>query len=282
MAIDRQSIEKKDFPIGRRGYDPDAVDTHLAAVATEVDDLRRESRDRSGNLAAIASEQVRSIVEAAEQSAAAIARQAETDAREIREGADADARISREQATEQARDYVGKVAEASTELLGRVDAMESELGALVETLRTGANRLNADLQLVQGNLSDVSDATGAGRRFEPEVRTEPVPPGAAEPATDATAAVASPTPPPPELTEEDPADQPIVMADPEAEPEPETEPAASDGVGGDDDAEGARLVALNMALNGSTRGETDEYLAEHFTLADRAALLDEVYATVEG
>ena len=50
----------------------------------------------------------------------------------------------------------------------------------------------------------------------------------------------------------------------------------------DDDVEGARLIALNMALNGQTREETDKYLAENFDLADRAALLDEVYSTVEG
>jgi len=280
VALDRQSIEKRDFPIGRRGYDPDAVDTHLAAVAAEMDDLRRHSRERSSNLAAIASEQVRSIVEAAEQSAAEIARQAEAAARDIREGADAEARSSREQATEQARDYVGKVAEASTELLGRVDAMESELGQLVETLRTGANRLNADLQLLQGNLAEVSDATGAGRRFEPEAGSEP--------ATDATATVDGSIPEPPEALGEELGDEPEVVRDEpeaidaEAETDEDLEPVPADGSGGDDDAEGARLVALNMALNGSSRDETDQYLSEHFTLADRAGLLDEVYATVEG
>src|SRR5205085_834666 len=39
MALDRQHIEKKDFPIGRRGYEPEAVDAHLAAVAAEVAQL---------------------------------------------------------------------------------------------------------------------------------------------------------------------------------------------------------------------------------------------------
>ena len=273
MALDRQSIEKRDFPIGRRGYDPDAVDTHLADIAGEMDDLRRQSRERSGNLAAIASEQVRSIVEAAEQTAAEIARQAEAAARDIREGADAEARSSREQATEQARDYVGKVAEASTELLGRVDAMESELGQLVETLRTGTNRLNADLQLLQGNLAEVSDATGAGRRFEPEVGSEP--------ATGATASVDGSIPEAPEAVGEQLGDEPEAI-DAEAETDEDLEPVPANGSGGDDDAEGARLVALNMALNGSSRDETDQYLSEHFTLADRAGLLDEVYATVEG
>ena len=37
-----------------------------------------------------------------------------------------------------------------------------------------------------------------------------------------------------------------------------------------------------MALNGQSREETDQYLSDNFDLSDRAALLDEVYATVEG
>ena len=49
-----------------------------------------------------------------------------------------------------------------------------------------------------------------------------------------------------------------------------------------DDAEGARLIALNMALNGTSREETDRYLAENFQLDDREGLLDEVYARVGG
>ena len=47
-----------------------------------------------------------------------------------------------------------------------------------------------------------------------------------------------------------------------------------------EDLEGARLVALNMALNGTPREETDRYLAENFDLDDRQLLLDEVYASV--
>jgi hypothetical protein len=37
-----------------------------------------------------------------------------------------------------------------------------------------------------------------------------------------------------------------------------------------------------MALNGQSRAETDRYLAENFDLSNRSALLDEVYATVDG
>ena len=40
------------------------------------------------------------------------------------------------------------------------------------------------------------------------------------------------------------------------------------------------MIALNMALNGSSRDETARYLAENFELEDPEALLDEVYARV--
>jgi hypothetical protein len=58
------------------------------------------------------------------------------------------------------------------------------------------------------------------------------------------------------------------------------EPALAADTDDDGDVEGARLIALNMALNGQSRAETDRYLAENFALADRDGLLDEVYASV--
>ena len=44
------------------------------------------------------------------------------------------------------------------------------------------------------------------------------------------------------------------------------------------DTTAARIVALDMALSGKPREETDRYLAEHYDVPDRGALLDEVYA----
>ncbi len=273
MALERQSIEKKDFPIGRRGYDPDAVDAHLASVAAEVEELRKASRRRSETLATSASEQVRAIVEAAENSAAEIQRQAEEDAGEIRAEANTEAKAAREQATDQARQYVGRVSESTAVMLQRLDAMESELAALIESLRTGSNRLNADLQLLEGNLTEVSEVVSPRPRFELDPGLEAVQPTAAEFE--------------PELEEpvsELEVDEYIVE---EVEPapvgEPVAEPAAAAGRDdGTDDTEGARLIALNMALNGTPREETDRYLADNFQLSDRAGLLDEVYASVEG
>ena len=63
---------------------------------------------------------------------------------------------------------------------------------------------------------------------------------------------------------------------------PAAAPAAAKEPDADADVEGARLIALNMALNGESREATDQYLAENFDLGDRSALLDEVYASVEG
>ena len=67
---------------------------------------------------------------------------------------------------------------------------------------------------------------------------------------------------------------------PKAAPAPAPAPAKESDA--EADVEGARLIALNMALNGESREATDQYLAENFELGDRSALLDEVYASVEG
>jgi cell division septum initiation protein DivIVA len=286
LALDRQIIEKKDFPIGRRGYEPEAVDAHLAVIAQEVDALRRQAGRRSGeSLAQAASVQVQAIVEAAETSAEEIERAAEQEAASIRQEAQQTADRTRQDAAEHAQEHVGKVGEATGLMLQRVDAMESELGALVESLRTGANRLNADLSLLEGNMGELKVAAGR----EPE---------------EAQVAAAVPAPRPEVLELDEPeagepdarfeADEPAAQRDlfaPRrgrealADDPGDLEPAATapaPAQQGDEDVEGARLIALNMALNGQSREETDRYLAENFDLRDRGSLLDEVYASVEG
>jgi DivIVA domain-containing protein len=265
VALDRQSIEKKDFPVGRRGYDPEAVDGHLSSLADEIADLKRSARRRSDTLASSASDQVRSIVEAAESSAADIQRDAENEAREIRDEANAEAQATREQATEQAREYVGAVSESTDTMLKRLDSMETELGSLIESLRTGGNRLTADLKLLETNLTEVSGVVVPRPQFEPE---EPAPAPEPEPAAE----------PEPVAAE---AESVSESAPAEAEAEQATNGEVAGG-GGGDDAEGARLIALNMALNGTPREETARYLKENFALSDAKGLLDEVYASVDG
>jgi DivIVA domain-containing protein len=282
MALDRQTIEKRDFPIGRRGYEPEAVDAHLARVAEEVEQLRRRASSGGGgpvtsspaSLAKAASEQVRAIVEAAESSAAAIEQNAQEAAERIREEAEADARQTRDDAVGQSQEHVGKVRQSTTQMLQRVEAMESELSGLVESLRTGANRLTADLSLLEGGMGDLYDAAGrerpsAGPRVVESVPLAIVadergrePEAEAEPRLAAVADEVAPLAGEPAVAE--PADASVAAA-------------SADSA----DVDGARLVALNMALNGTPRDDTDQYLADNFDLPDRAGLLDEVYATVE-
>jgi DivIVA domain-containing protein len=280
VALDRQSIEKKDFPIGRRGYDPDAVDAHLGRLADEVDELERGARRRSETLASVASEQVRAIVEAAESSAAEIRRQAEEEAREIKDQAGGEAQATREQANSQAREYVGKLSESSAMLLKRLEAMEGELAALIESLRTGSNRLNADLQLQ-------APAVSAGSTEGPAVSASPKTAAVSTASTESFEHVFRDPEP---ADEKVPASEPAVSAAStesfehvfrETEAAEESAPAR-ESAHGSDDSEGARLIALNMALNGTPRAETDRYLEENFELSDRRRLLDEVYASVEG
>ena len=61
------------------------------------------------------------------------------------------------------------------------------------------------------------------------------------------------------------------------EPAPEPEPAQA---GNGAHEAGARIIALNIALGGSSREETAAYLAENFSLPDPDSLLDDVYAKV--
>lgn len=336
MALDRQSIEKKDFPIARRGYDPEAVDAHLERVAAEVESLRSElaagggaapaaagaaptPRSSPASLAIAASEQVRAIVEAAETSAAGIEAGAHAEADRIRREAEAAARATRDEAVDRSEDHVGAVGEATSLMLQRVDAMENEITALVESLRTGANRLGADLSLLQGNLGELYDAAGA---TAPPASTEA--PRAAAPKAAAPAPKPAPPAPAPAAPPEPAAEEPVrslppipeeapdpsphveapvvppglftptepvppreertgsVLDEPYADEASAAEPAADAGGGGEADVDGARLIALNMALNGASREETDAYLRDNFDLPDRAALVAEAFATVEG
>jgi hypothetical protein len=265
VDFDRQAIERRDFPIGRRGYDPTSVDVHLRALAEEFEQLQRAAVAGGADvsLASTAGTQVHSILEAAETAAGEIERHALENARQAREQADHDAERTREDALERARAHVAAVAQVTAGLLERVGSMDAEVSALVESLRAGAGRLAADLGAVEKGMSELYDAaSGRGAAAAPEAQR---PRGFDAELDDAMGA------PPPAA----PAPAPPVMPAP-AQAEVESAGAA----GGDLD--GARLIALNMALNGESRADTERYLADNFQLPDPVKLIDEVYAAIEG
>ncbi len=154
-AVDRDAIERHDFPVGRRGYDPAAVDDHLRRVADELDALkaRPAAPAAASPLSAGTSEQVRLILEAAEASAAEL----------------------RADAGRQAGDHIGRVQEAAGGMLSRLDELERELGSLLDALRTSGERLTEGLAKLH---EQVAEAPGGA--IEPPAAAEE-PPAAAEP-----------------------------------------------------------------------------------------------------
>jgi MinD-like ATPase involved in chromosome partitioning or flagellar assembly len=74
----------------------------------------------------------------------------------------------------------------------------------------------------------------------------------------------------------------LAPAEPDSADSAESAESAAESSRGVRSAEGARLIALNMALNGTPRDETARYLAQNFDLDDQDSLLDEVYTRVRG
>jgi hypothetical protein len=290
VDFDRQAIERRDFPIARRGYEPAAVDAHLRALAGEIEQLERELSDggAQASLASTAGTQVQSILAAAEATAADLQREAADNARTTREEADRDAARTREDAIAQARAHVAAVAQATAVLLERVGSMDAQVSALLDSVRAGADRLATDLSAVEANMSELYDAA-AGQAVTRAVAGEGAAPGPSVPAPPAPAhpapqlageATAPPVPPAPSAAapQARSAQAGPPLSPPEtAEPGVHVDPEAPEN----GDLDGARLIALNMALNGESREDADRYLAENFQLADRAKLIDEVYAAIE-
>jgi DivIVA domain-containing protein len=363
LELDRAFIERRNFQQVRRGYDPEAVDRHLAEIADEadalqqtVDELRRDQTDHTPEpptLSGVAAEQVRVIVEAAERSASVIETQARDEAETRGREAETRARELAGVTDTRIQTLVSRVDQVTDLLLQRVDSVEAELSTLregtrslnsaldglgersaplrseIEEMRAGVYELRDDPDSPLGG-SGSSPRAGSGRLgagamgvgampAEPDLDSElePViePEDARAPGRRRGGARGAPAEPrgaeeeiAPEAT-----DEPAILPEEEraeeaavAEREEELAEAEAEAELGDDDVvvieevevveieeeevpvdagaseeeEGARLVALNMALNGVPRDETDRYLAENFDLSDRSTVLDDVYARV--
>jgi hypothetical protein len=267
MELDRQSIVRRDFPLERRGgYSRTAVDAHLEAIATALAAL--EAAHAGQTASAAVSAQVASIVSAAEQAAK---------------------RIERE-AVERAREHDARVAAAATALLERIDALRAGVeqlpGGLAAVRREEAARLasngavsRAAAEPEVAELSDAAADAAAGADAAPlfvEAVDEVVP----DPVVEREAVVAEADE---VVSEGDEAvaegDEVVAVRDEvvaELPPAPKSATAPRSTA-----VEDARFVALEMLLEGRSRGEVDAFLAENFDLPDRAALLDEV-ATAAG
>jgi hypothetical protein len=154
--FDRTAVEK-DFPLVRRGYEPEAVDRHLRALADRLESQRSEPK----TLASTASERVQSIIAAAEASAAEIRDEAEKQARAAAEVAEQHAEQVRNAATRQAEDYVAKVRVATLGMLERQQVIEDELKSIQEDVRAKGERIDRELVELTSGLDALT--TGLGK-----------------------------------------------------------------------------------------------------------------------
>ena len=195
---------------------------------------------------------MRAVLEAAEQSAAALRAEA---AQEI------DAQLERAEAI-------------AARLSGRAHEIEESIQALADSMRDEVSALKADLE----ELRAVGEGMAEARTTAAEAAAAEPEPAVAEPEPAPEPEPESERPPQPP-SEPRPEPRPLPPEEPPpAPPEPTAELASDQPTG--EGHEGARVIALNMALGGSPRDETARYLAENFELEDPDALLDEVYARV--
>jgi DivIVA domain-containing protein len=197
-----------------------------------------QEASRDGTAAGAASRGVKRILESAEKLAADI----EQAAREEAERIEAAARSEGEQIVARARDHAAAEEKRANRAGERLKRANSELSRLREAL-AGLQPVGVEEEVAHEPTEEVPPATAHGEPTDDGVATEEAQESPAETAHEAA---------------------------------PEGEAAAAPDDAGD--GEGARLIALNMALTGTPREETARYLEENFELEDPEAILDDAYS----
>ena len=225
-----------------------------------------------GSFAGDASQRVQSIVSAAEAEAAGLLRDAEREAELIRREAQAEADRAVDEARRRGDELVAErmqlLADLSDGIVERTEMLFDRIDA------TGhVKRQFDDLLRSLGEAAENVGREGGARRSAPRPPRH----------------VARPTAPPVRQVAPTPAPvpEPTPLAEPAPAPRarrPEPVPSAPEPalrVEDKNDArfDGARLVALQMAVAGSTREEVHAELQRAFRLGDPSSILDDVFGT---
>ena len=244
--------------------------------------LTQPPPDRFESIAAALAARVEAIVGAAEREAAA---------------AQLDLEAQRREAETEIRRYI---AEARARVEAQTEQRIDRLRRLTDGLVTRAEEARAQLEDLASELRRATLELEGERRVSAELfeSTAPIAPPAPPPAAEPAPAAAPPPPPPPPtggplapppweqtVSVPPPAPAPEPPPAPAPEPQPETPPAPFAG-GEPPEAEpsapaggpaNARVVAIQMAVAGASRGEVDAQLRERFGIADTAPILDDVF-----
>ncbi len=193
-----------------------------------------------------------------------------------------DAKKLVDQVAAKVRDAIDEAQQQADEIVKEAEAQAKRVREEADRLRGEAERIRADaeadarkrLDEVQAALKDLQGRLSG----KPGSEVDPGPVTVPEPTP---APVPEPTPEPvPEPTPE-PAPEPSPEPVPEPTPPVETPAAAEsngDAQGGDGADAAARLVAMKLALDGTSREDAREQLAAEYEVADLDALLDDVYS----
>jgi outer membrane biosynthesis protein TonB len=170
------------------------------------------------------------------------------------------------------------VREVAEKVRALVDDAEQRAAEIVRQAEADAKRIREQAEAegrerlaeVRRAFDELQSKLGAEVEPGPVTVPEPEPP-----------AVPEPEPPPtPEPSPPDPGPEPEPPTVPEPTPPPDegTPPSAANGGSRSDDAAGARLVAMNMALEGASREQIVAKLEGDYELDDAGAVADEVIA----
>jgi hypothetical protein len=246
-------------------------------------------------LAAEVGERVTGVLRAAEEAASAMRHDAEQQIQAKRRAAEEEilrhTEEKRREADELLESRLRRVSEIGDDLIARGDALLEQL--------SGAQELKDRLQAAVSALAEAADAlaremSSPGRPSLSVVRDEGRETGEAEraahPEAEAGEAPAQPTRER-ERPEMSPLERLKAAGSRPAEDDAAerrgrypTTPSEGAPTPADDRLLGARLVALQMAVAGSTREEVDAHLRSEFELEDPSTILDEVFgrATSQG
>jgi cell division septum initiation protein DivIVA len=267
--MEREQIVRDDFPSARKGWSPEAVRAHLIAVAAAFPEPQADVSPAAD----AASERVQAVIAAAEVAAAEIVSEAQAEAERIRAAARAESEQTVTAANREATGRVEQARGAVEGLIAQADKLRAQVGALGRDLASN----------VPG--SGVSAAAAAAEGPSDRAATDP-PEEAAPPPPDPPAAeplvVPEAAPEPIRKPAESPSNEDLIsqlrgaMGSTGAaveEEAPTGPPAAPSG----SDQGAARLVAMNMALDGSSRDQiTARIAAEFSTVGNAETLVDDV------
>jgi len=194
-----------------------------------------------------------------------------------------------DQVAQNVREAIDEAQRQAQEVLDEAEAQAERVRSEAERLRAEAKRIRADaeadarrrLDEVQTALRDLQGRLSGNAESEvqpgPVTVPEPEPPQTPEP-------LPEPTPEPMPEPGPEPTPEPV----PEPTPPPETpqtpdpvsstpaSPNGDEATAADDSA--ARLVAMKLALEGTSRDDAREQLATEYDVADLDGLLDDVYS----